>query len=302
MSQTERYLCIKCDFIGRPDQLVRVSHLTKSGVCLDCARKLGVSDFPKVVPPEITSNTPAKGGCPICSEIGSTIFAWQAALKGEPEYLSLYPRFIGFREPMRRGSAWSCKRCSERFYLDDKEDIMYHVKPNLWSLLVRCVESPPAIPRNLYDKFTEIGIVEGQVHCCVIDQKGEKLSLALVRIGELPKLLFWSEGSIVLGSQIKDAEASPFALPYAIRKATYSAKQIDNGFESETEQTPVEGPGGRTFLLPSQTGFFSDGRIRGCQIRMSKKRPPYWSIFGPAVKYQFPSHLMTTVLFSESSI
>ena len=145
-------------------------------------------------------------------------------------------------------------------------------------------------------------IVEGQVHCCVIDQKGEKLSLALVRIGELPKILFWSEGSIVLGSQIKDAEKSPFALPYAIRKATYSADQIDNGFEVRTERIPVQAPGGGTFLLPSHTGFFSYGRIRGFQIRMSNKRPPYWSIFGPPVNYQFPSHLMTTVLFAEPSI
>ena len=272
-----------------------VSPLIRDGVCHECARERGMVMMFKPSPLTKKRNTDPKEGCPVCSGGGSRAFNWQIALRGEPAHLHAYTQSMYRRDDLRRGSLWGCKRCSELFYLDKEEETMYHVDPKKLALFQKLAAAPPILPDAHYAKIETLSPINGNIGCCVTTRSRQVVQIAEIKLHRFPEAIFWADDPPHLGTEILDIEASPFVLPYPVRRATYSAKEtVDaDGNVIRVERTPVESPHGRVFLLDSFSTFFAYKHLRGCDMRLSAKIAPYWSFLGPPVKFRFPQSLIT---------
>jgi hypothetical protein len=219
------------------------------------------------------------------------------ARAGDPPYLQCYARSMYRREDLRRGSFWGCKRCNDLFYLDDNSSIMYYIGSEKAEMYRRFAQTPPTLSDALYSKAESLIPINGDVGCRVKTTRGEVVELAEIKFAHFPEAIFWVDGSPRLCTEIGEIDSSPYALPHSIRRASYSAKDIMVGDECVGhEPTPIESPHGRVFLLAEFSTFFAYKHLRGCDMQLSTKCPPYWSILGPPIKYRFPSDLVTTFL------
>ncbi len=235
-------------------------------------------------------------GCPICSGGRIRAFNWRMAVAGDAD-LHSYSRSMYRREALRRGSFWGCKRCNDLFYLDDSGADMYHIGSDKAEMYRRLAEAPPRLTDALYAKAESLNPINGNVGCRVTTTSGKVVDVAEIKFQRFPEALFWVDGPPHLCTEIAEIESSPYALPHSIRRASYSAKDIMVGDECVGyEPTPIESPHGRVFLLAEFSTFFAYKHLRGCDMQFSTKRPPYWSLLGPPIKYHFPSDLVTTFL------
>ena len=219
------------------------------------------------------------------------------AVAGEPADLHSYSKSMYRLEDLRRGSFWGCKRCNDLFYLDDDGEIMYYIGSEKVETYRRFAETPPRLTDDLYAKAESLNPINGNVGCRVNTTRGEVAELAEIKFGRFPEALFWTDRPPRLCTEIAEIDSSPYVLSHSIRRASYSATDIKVGEDVVGfEPTPIESPHGRVFLLEKFSIFFAYKHLRGCDMELSTKRPPYWSLLGPPVKYQFPSDLVTTFL------
>ncbi len=219
------------------------------------------------------------------------------AVEGDSAELRFFSRSLYRCEDLRRGSFWACKHCYDLFYLQENGSEMFHIGDAKAEMYRRFSEAPPRLPDALYAKAESLIPVNGDVGCRVKTTRGEVIEVAEINFAHFPEALFWVDGPPRLCTEIVEIDSSPYALPHSIRRASYSAKDIMIGDEwVGKEPTPIESPHDRVFLLKAFTTFFAYKHLRGCDMQLSAKRPPYWSLLGPPINYQFPSDLVTTFL------
>ena len=219
------------------------------------------------------------------------------AVAGEEADLHSFSRSMYRREDLARGSFWGCKRCNRLFYLDGDGDTMYHIGSEKAEMYRKLAASPPRLTDDLYARAESLKPINGDVGCKVRTTNGKTMQLAEIKFQRFPEALFWTDNCVRLCTEIAEIDSSPYVLSHSIRRASYSAAGIQVGEDIVGfEPTPIESPHGRVFLLGKFSTFFAYKHLRGCDMRLSPKRPPYWSLLGPPIRYQFPSDAVTTFL------
>jgi hypothetical protein len=243
--------------------------------------------------------------CPYCeknpSEGRTAAFDWGLVASGEFPRFAQYASALTHMCELRLGSLWTCRYCDYRFWLDDQKKIMAGIPPKNRASFERWSRTPPVLTPKNYALLEALQPLETHKGCRDVPASVRfngysQFSTALIRIEANPQILFWIEENIRIAPDIVEIAPSPYALPYSVREATHSTRSIEypDGF-CEFEQSAIQSPAGRVFLVDGLENFFAYRGFRGPQMKL-RTNPSLLSKLTRPVSVGFPRNLVTWVL------
>ncbi len=215
--------------------------------------------------------------CKVCDDPPHLAFNWQYAQENKGHELHALFDQLKQVKSLKFGHLYACRLCGLYWVLDDGRYAMTRVPHDRRDILHEWNENQLTIDQEQLTVLDAIGGTGPKywmghdrviaIPCAIRTRSGERIDPAVVWITKRPPIDD-IPSRVRLYRNIGAVEASRFALPMDVRRATVLANEIRMGFSP----TRVVAANGTPFVLHWSTSLLNQNGITGSEIRLSAKR------------------------------